>query len=141
MQFLQYNCLHDSLIRDRLVLGIKDESIRKKLLREKKLSLSRAVDIGRSGETTTMRLKELKNKAATAGTDEEINVMKSKRTNNEKPRRERATIPSCRYCGEGTDEEIVQRMDRHARNAAAGIISPKPVYKEIPARDVRQRTS
>jgi len=33
------NCLHDSLIRDRLVLGIRDESIRKKLLQEKKLSL------------------------------------------------------------------------------------------------------
>lgn len=42
---------------------------------------------------------------------------------------------------EVTDEEIVQRMDRHARNAAAGIISPKPIYKEIPARDMRQRTS
>ena len=45
-----------------------------------------------------MRLKELKNKAATAGTDEEINVLKSKRTNNEKSRRERATIRSCCYC-------------------------------------------
>ena len=93
------NCLHDSLIRDQLVLGIRDESIPKKLLQEKKLSLSRAVDIGRSGETTTMPLKELKNKAATAGTDEEINVLKSKRTNNEKSRRERATIRSCCYCG------------------------------------------
>ena len=33
------NCLHDSLIRDRLVLGIRNESIRKKLLQEKKLNL------------------------------------------------------------------------------------------------------
>ena len=56
------SCLHDSLIRDRLVLGIRNESIRKKLLQEKKLGLSRAIDIGRSGETTNMRLKELKNK-------------------------------------------------------------------------------
>ena len=43
--------------------------------------------------------------------------------------------------GEVTNKEIVQRMDRHARSAAAGIISPKPVYKEIPARDMGQRTS
>ena len=93
------SCLHDSLMRDRLVLGIRDESIRKKLLQEKKLSLSRAVDIGRSGETTSMRLKELKNKAATSGTDEEINAVKTKRTNNERSRRERETIRSCRYCG------------------------------------------
>ena len=56
------SCLHDSLIRDRLVLGIRDESIRKKLLQEKKLSLSRAIDVRRSGETTNIRLKELKNK-------------------------------------------------------------------------------
>ena len=93
------SCLQDSLIRDRLVLGIRDESIRKKLLQEKKLNLSRAVDIGRSGETTSMRLKELKNKAVTSGTDEEINTLKTKRTENERSRRERKTIRSCRYCG------------------------------------------
>ena len=44
------SCLHDSLIRDRLVLGIRDESIRKKLLQEKKLNLSHAIDIGRRGQ-------------------------------------------------------------------------------------------
>ena len=43
------SCLHDSLIRDRLVLGIRDESIRKKLLQEKKLNLSHAIDKGRRG--------------------------------------------------------------------------------------------
>ena len=92
-------CLQDSLIRDWLVLGIRDESIRKKLLQEKKLSLSRAVDIGRSGETTSMRLKEHKNKAAASETNEEINALKIKRTNNGRSRRERETIRSCRYCG------------------------------------------
>ena len=92
-------CLQDSLIRDRLVLGITDESIRKKLLQEKKLSLSRAVDIRRSGKTTSMRLKELKNKAAASGTNEEIDALKIKRTNNGRSRRERETIRSCRYCG------------------------------------------
>ena len=82
-------CLQDSLIRDWLVLGIRDESIRKKLLQEKKLSLSHAVDIGTSGETTSMA----------SGTNEEINSLKIKRTNNGRSRRERETIRSCRYCG------------------------------------------
>ena len=59
--------------RHRLVLGIRDESTIKKLLQEKKRTISRAVDIGRSGETTNMRLKELKKPS---GTDEEINVLK-----------------------------------------------------------------
>ena len=53
-------CLNDSQIRDRFVLGIRDEAVRKKLLQEKKLTLSRAIDIGRSGETADLRLKELK---------------------------------------------------------------------------------
>ena len=43
--------------------------------------------------------------------------------------------------GEVTDEEIAQRMDKHARNEAVGTISPKFVYREIPAKDTRQRTS
>ena len=61
------NCLNDSLLRDRLVLGIRDESPRKKLLQEKKLTLSRAIDIGRSGEKTNLRLKELKNPGVGGG--------------------------------------------------------------------------
>ena len=132
------NCLHDSLIRDRLVLGIKDESIRKKLLQEKKLSLSRAVDIGRSSETTTMWLKELKNKATTAGTDEEINVLKSKRTNNEKSRRERATIRSCRYCGgshkRGDCPAYGQVFHRMANRERAGH------FQRAEPREPQQRT-
>lgn len=43
--------------------------------------------------------------------------------------------------GEVTDEEIAQRMDKHARNPAVGTISPKSVYKVIPGKDTCQRTS
>ena len=77
------SCLHDSLIRDWLVLGIRDESIQKKLLQEKKLSLSRAIDVGRSGETTNMHLKELKNKTPISETDGEVNVVRTKRNESE----------------------------------------------------------
>ena len=63
------------------------------MLQEKKLSLSRAVDIGRSGETTSVRLIELKNEAATSGTDEEINALKTKRTNNEKVTKRKRNNP------------------------------------------------
>ena len=52
------NSLSDSLIRDRFVLGIRDKTIRKKLLQERKLTLSSALDIGRSGETTNLRLNQ-----------------------------------------------------------------------------------
>ena len=89
------SCLHDSLIRDRLVLGIRDESIRKKLLQEKKLSLSRAIDVGRSGETTNIRLKELKNKTPISETGDEVNAVRK----SDRQRRDKEMIRSCRFCG------------------------------------------
>ena len=94
------NCLYGSLIRDRLVLGVRNKLIWKKLLQEKKLSLSRsrAIDIGRSGETTNMRLKELKNKTPVTGADDEINDVTPRRTENDRPRRDKG-INRCRYCG------------------------------------------
>ena len=91
------NCLHDSLIRDQLVLGIKDESIRKKLLQEKNLTLLRAIDIGRSSETTNMRLKELKNKTPVKGTDDKVNVIKTKKMVNERQWKEREGVRSCHH--------------------------------------------
>ena len=35
------NCLHDSLIRDRIVLGIKDSGARMRLLQQQQLTLQR----------------------------------------------------------------------------------------------------
>jgi hypothetical protein len=92
------NCLNDSLIRDRFVLGIRDGTIRKKLLQEKKLTLSRAIDIGRSGETTNLRLKELKK---TLGTEEEVNALRQNNKKwNEQQRKFRDTRRgTCKYCG------------------------------------------
>ena len=95
------NCLNDSLLRDRLVLGIRDESTRKKLLQEKKLTLSRAIDIGRSGEKTNLRLKELKKPGGVGGAEDEVNVVKyNKKTENERQSKPKETRRgSCRYCG------------------------------------------
>lgn len=53
------DCLHESLIRDRLVLGIKDQGTRKLLLQKKKLTLAQAVEICRSAEATTRQLRDI----------------------------------------------------------------------------------
>ena len=92
------SCLHDSLIRDRQALGIRKESIGKKLLQEKKLNFSHATDIARSGETTNMCLKELKKETPISGTDDKINAVTPKRTENNRPRRDKGIIRSCQYC-------------------------------------------
>ena len=35
------SCLHDSVIRDRIVLGVRSKQLRKRLLQERKLTLSK----------------------------------------------------------------------------------------------------
>ncbi|XP_068696020.1 uncharacterized protein [Montipora foliosa] len=54
------SCLHDSLVHDRLVLGIRNSGTRKKLLQEKKLTLSRAIDICKSSEATSQQMKTIR---------------------------------------------------------------------------------
>ena len=38
-------CLHDNIIRDRIVLGVRSKQMRKRLLQERKLTLSKCIDI------------------------------------------------------------------------------------------------
>ena len=47
------------LIRDRLVIGIKSHEVRKRLLREKALTLNTALDIIRAAETASDQLKKI----------------------------------------------------------------------------------
>ena len=53
------NCLRHSLIRDRLVIGINDNATQKKLLQDRKLTLTKAIDICRSSETTKKQVKKI----------------------------------------------------------------------------------
>ena len=54
-----YGSLLDSLIRDRIVVGIRDNGTRKRLLQESKLTLTRCIDICRSSEATALRLQAM----------------------------------------------------------------------------------
>ena len=54
-----YGALCDELIRDRLVIGIKSHEVRKRLLREKALTLNTALDIIRPTETASDQLKKI----------------------------------------------------------------------------------
>ena len=53
------DCLKDSLLRDRIVLGIKDSSTGKRLLQEGDLSLKTCVDMCRAADATFKQLKSL----------------------------------------------------------------------------------
>ena len=55
-----YGELANDLIRDRIVVGIRDNSVRKHLLRESKLTLKSCVDICRASECTAQQLKAMR---------------------------------------------------------------------------------
>lgn len=55
----EFGELADQMIRDRLVCGIKDNAVRKKLLQEADLSLQRCVDICRAAEKTATHIKSM----------------------------------------------------------------------------------
>ena len=53
------NCLHDSLIRDRIALGIKDSRARKRLLQQQQLTLQRCIDVCKASEASNTQIKSL----------------------------------------------------------------------------------
>ena len=55
----EYGTLSDELIRDRIVIGVSDSSMRARLLRESDLTLNRAIDMCRASEQATCQLREL----------------------------------------------------------------------------------
>ena len=65
------DCLRDSLIRDRIVLGIKNEQTTKKLLRMRDLTLNCCIDVCRSEEVAELQMKSL------SGPVDNINQVKS----------------------------------------------------------------
>ena len=89
-------CLRDSLIRDRIVLGIKNEQTTKKLLRTRDLTLNKCIDICRSEEVTEMQIKSL-------AEPEDINQVKSKGKKHRVLDRKRVLQSgkkvSCNFCG------------------------------------------
>ena len=91
------DCLRDSLIRDRIVLGIKNEQTTKKLLRMRDLTLNRCIDVCRSEEVTSMQMKSLSEPV------DNVNLVKpkgkkSQRSSDGKLNMESKKI-SCKFCG------------------------------------------
>ncbi|KAK3737631.1 hypothetical protein QZH41_006456 [Actinostola sp. cb2023] len=56
----EFGTLTEELIRDKLVLGIQDQSTKLRLLKEDKLTLDKAINICRSSEIANIQLKSMK---------------------------------------------------------------------------------
>ena len=70
----KFGTLTDELIRDKLVIGIIERGTKGKLLREKSLTLDKAIDIARSNEITSKQLETMKSDTVTPP-KEEVNLV------------------------------------------------------------------
>jgi hypothetical protein len=66
----EFGALRDELIRDRLVVGIRSDSVRSRLLTEAELTLHKAIDICRAAEVTDSRMACIK-----SGGENKINAL------------------------------------------------------------------
>ena len=71
----EFGSLTDELIPDRLVIGLIDRGTKGKLLREKSLTLDKAIDIVRSNEITCKQLESMKSNTNDPPTKEEENLV------------------------------------------------------------------
>lgn len=83
------NCI-DSLLRDRIVLGIRDANTQSALLKERNLTLGKATDICRAAENASTHLLALQSKPYA----ESVNKLKPRQVT---PKRE-VEVMRCKYC-------------------------------------------
>ena len=74
------DCMRDSLIRDRIVLGVNNNAIRKKLLQVRGHMLNQCIDTCRSNEATTSQMK------AISGSDAVHKIGEEKKPGQKPPR-------------------------------------------------------
>ena len=87
----EFEELNNSLVKDILVTGVTDDSLRERMLREPNLTLQRAIALGQSTEQTQIHAKELKQEAR-------IYVIKFSKKENRYSQTAKK-IKQCIYCG------------------------------------------
>ena len=80
----KFGDLEQSLVKDRIVVGVRDPALRKRLLYEKKLTLQKCLEMARSFEATNARLQSM---SGAALSDADVNfVHKGKGRRRQKPK-------------------------------------------------------
>lgn len=87
-----FGSMQDRMIRDRVVVGIKENSTRKKLLIETKLTLNKCIDICHANENTAKQLKDMTQ-------TEEVSAMNTGKPPNERPVQTKPPPKiKCKFC-------------------------------------------
>ncbi len=94
----EYGQLCDSLIKDRIIVGIRDDALRARLLRETDLDLLKAIQMCRAAEASRTQLSQIQ-----VASDTEVHTVRQTRTRHEAqandPDMSRYIIRNCKYCG------------------------------------------
>ena len=95
----EFDTLKNSLIADRIVIGVRDESLRERLLRRSDLNLDKAIEMGRAAEIVLKQSAELRSSEPAAEKSTIDRVTRSRPTGPTDQDRG-ATRPSpCKRCG------------------------------------------
>ena len=94
----QFGQMHDELLRDKIVVGVREDTLRK-LLQKKELMLATCVSVCRACETTAAHMKEMGNNET-----QQVHAFRAKQKSFGKqrrqlPRAEMSTQKECKYCG------------------------------------------
>ncbi|KAK3739349.1 hypothetical protein RRG08_041669 [Elysia crispata] len=104
--------MKDSLLRDRLVTGVFSGDTRKRLLEQRKLTLSAAVDICRALEASKSQLKEMEPSVSQA--TESLNKVAFK-VKGSRPEKSSFTKSTCKFCG-GDHSFVKSKCPAYGRN-------------------------
>ena len=84
------------MIRDKIVFGISEKSLKERMLREANLTLEKAVDLCHAAEASKVHLKTM---VGGAGEKASVNVINKNRVGKPSPYKQKSTNKSCAYCG------------------------------------------
>lgn len=137
-----YSTLEDDLIRDRIVSGIRDSELRKRLLQQDKLTLEKAVDMCRAYEATTARVEVMTDQAGNRENKDEkqIHFVKCKGRREHKSTHKQIkhngnrTKRLFKYCGSKCDEGKCPAYGNNCNNGVKETTSLKFVSNPLSSR-------
>ena len=94
----EFDNLQDSLIKDMIVCGTKDNSLRERLLRECDLTLSKAISAGHAAEETRKHAREILRSQPSADVDKIFKKKLNKSNHNSHNQKPRDFIKRCKFC-------------------------------------------
>ena len=120
------DCMRETLILDRLVTGINSPETRKKLLKQRKLSLQNAIDICRAMESRASQLKDMDHTDGAVA--ETVNkVFKKSFSKNAAQNKFKPAQQDCKFCS-GHHQFVKSKCPEHGKSCSkcgGKITSPR----------------